>query len=119
LNNQYTHQRNSPWRTFGKATDPGPPGPAQLWMLVDENVNSLNDAAFCFGMESPGWIDVPGSAHNRSCDLAFADGHSEIRHWLRTPATDEDMTDPMAHQDWLWMRERTSADTTGKMPAPP
>jgi prepilin-type N-terminal cleavage/methylation domain-containing protein/prepilin-type processing-associated H-X9-DG protein len=119
LNNQDTHGRNSPWRTFGKASDPGAPGPSRLWVLVDEDVRSINDAAFCFGMEQPGWIDAPGTAHNGGCGFAFADGHSEIHRWLGRPFDHGAITVPSGHQDWLWMRERTSADTTGTMPPPP
>ena len=119
LNNQNTHRRNSPWRTFAKTTDTGAPGPARLWVLVDEDIQSINDAAFCFGMEQPGWIDAPGSAHNGACSLAFADGHSEIHHWLARPSYHGAITEPLGRQDWLWMRERTSADTTGSMPPAP
>ena len=122
LNNVYNHVRNTPWRTFGKATDAGPPGPALLWVLVDEDLESLNDAAFCFGMEQPVWVDAPGTAHNGGCGFAFGDGHSETHRW-RSRAQKEgqnaDITEPADRQDWLWMRERTSADTTGTMPPPP
>jgi prepilin-type N-terminal cleavage/methylation domain-containing protein/prepilin-type processing-associated H-X9-DG protein len=122
LNNHDTHRRNSPWRTFGKATDTGAPGPSKLWVLVDEDVISLNDAALCFGMEQPIWYDSPGSAHNGGCGFAFADGHSEAHHWLSHDPKESNgaVIDTMAdYQDWLWMRERTSADTTGTMPPPP
>jgi prepilin-type N-terminal cleavage/methylation domain-containing protein/prepilin-type processing-associated H-X9-DG protein len=122
LNNQCTHRRNSPWRTFGKATDTGAPSPSLLWVLVDEDINSLNDAALCFGMEQPEWLDAPGTAHGGACGFAFADGHSEAHRWLsRTSKQGHgfEITDPRDHQDWLWMRERTSADTTGTMPPPP
>ena len=57
------------------------PGPAMLWVLVDEDVNGLNDAAFAFGMEAPFWFDAPGTYHNGGCGFAFADGHSESHHW--------------------------------------
>ncbi len=121
LNNQYTHHRNQPWRTFGKATDNLAPGPSLLWVLVDEDVQSINDAALGFGMEQAIWYDAPGSAHNGGCGFAFADGHSETHRWLSRGekesqgATVDSMAD---YQDWLWMRERTSADTTGTMPQP-
>ena len=76
LNNQQTHRRNSPWRTFGKTTDTGAPGPSSLWVLVDEDPWGLNDAAFAFGMEEPArWFDFPGTYHNGGCGFAFADGH--------------------------------------------
>ncbi len=64
LNNHDDHRRNSPWSTFGKATQIGAPGPAMLWVLVDEDARGLNDAAFAFEMEGPesggpSWIDTP------------------------------------------------------------
>jgi prepilin-type N-terminal cleavage/methylation domain-containing protein/prepilin-type processing-associated H-X9-DG protein len=108
LNNLDTNKHNSPWRTFGKSTDPGPPNPSMLWVLVDEDVKSLNDAAFCFGMVQLGTVDVPGSAHAGACGFAFADGHSEIHHWRRTPVQNEVM-DAVATQDWTWMQQRTSS----------
>jgi len=123
LNNQDNHVRNSPWRTFGKATDTtGAPGPSLLWVLVDEDVKSLNDAALCFGMEQPVWYDSPGSAHNGGCGFAFADGHSETHRWMSRYQKDSNgvaVDTPADYQDWLWMRARTSADTTGIMPTPP
>ena len=60
LNNQQTHRRDSPWHTFGKASDIHAPGPSGLWVLLDEDAKGLNDAAFAFGMESPEWFDAPG-----------------------------------------------------------
>ncbi len=121
LNNLDTHRRDSPWRTFGKATDTGAPTPSMLWVLLDEDIQSLNDAAMCFGMEQPVWIDAPGTAHNQSCGFAFADGHSETHRWQSkgVKGQQQAITDPLDHQDWLWMRQRTSADTTGAMPPPP
>jgi prepilin-type N-terminal cleavage/methylation domain-containing protein/prepilin-type processing-associated H-X9-DG protein len=122
LNNQNNHRRNSPWRTFGKATTAGAPVPSKLWVLVDENVKSLNDAALCFGMEQPIWYDSPGSSHNGACGFAFADGHSEFHQWSSSSEKSSNgaaIDDPADYQDWLWMRARTSADTTGTMPPPP
>jgi len=105
LNNQYNHRRNSPWATFGKASTIGPPGPAMLWVLVDENANGLNDAAFSFGMEQTIWLDAPGSYHNGACGFAFADAHSEIHKWMDKPAPQSDANET----DWSWMQQRTSA----------
>jgi prepilin-type N-terminal cleavage/methylation domain-containing protein/prepilin-type processing-associated H-X9-DG protein len=121
LNNQMTHRRNSPWFTYGKASDIHAPGPSMLWVLVDEDAKGLNDAAFAFGMQSPKWFDAPGTYHNGGCGFAFADGHSETHHWLSRSEklAGQDITDPLDYQDWLWMRQRTSADSTGTMPTPP
>ena len=121
LNNRWDHRRNSPWRTYGKATSIGAPGPSSLWVLVDEDASGLNDAAFAFGMESPEWFDYPGSYHQDGCGFAFADGHSETHRWLVNTTSanlQQRITDAAGQKDWLWMRERTSAPVDGPMPPP-
>jgi prepilin-type N-terminal cleavage/methylation domain-containing protein/prepilin-type processing-associated H-X9-DG protein len=124
LNNAHTHRRDSPWATFGKTTGGDAPGPSKLWVLVDEDPRSINDAAFAFGMQDPGgvaqWFDCPGTYHSGGCGFAFADGHSESHRWnsSQPKSAGQPITNPGDFQDWLWMRARTSADTTGTMPAP-
>jgi prepilin-type processing-associated H-X9-DG protein len=82
-------------------------------------VKNINDAAFAFGMEDPQWIDIPGTYHNSGCGFAFADGHSEARKWrMIGPKYAGGVANQADYQDWLWMRQRTSADSTGKMPVP-
>jgi prepilin-type N-terminal cleavage/methylation domain-containing protein/prepilin-type processing-associated H-X9-DG protein len=122
LNNQFNHRRNSPWCTYGKFASLGHPGPAMTWVLLDEDPVHINDAAFAFGMETPQWFDVPGIYHNLGCGFAFADGHSEAHKWKMSTEKQgwgAPITNPSDHQDWIWMRERTSADSTGTMPPPP
>jgi prepilin-type N-terminal cleavage/methylation domain-containing protein/prepilin-type processing-associated H-X9-DG protein len=62
------------------------PGPANLWVLIDENPNSINDASFicepnCTDNNPPQWIDYPASYHNHGSGVSFADGHAEIHIW--------------------------------------
>lgn len=62
------------------------PGPANLWVLIDENPNSINDASFiceptCQDNNPPQWIDFPASYHNHGSGISFADGHTEIKTW--------------------------------------
>ena len=118
LNSQQTHRRNAPWFTYGKFSTMTQPGPGMTWVLIDEDPVGLNDAAFAFGMEAPRWIDIPGSYHNSGCGFAFADGHSEAHRWLQAGAKQHAITDPGDYQDWLWLRARTSADSSGTMPTP-
>lgn len=62
-------------------------GPADVWVLVDEHPDSINDAVFGSVMASPGdestwvWDDVPSKAHNNACAFTFADGHVEMHRW--------------------------------------
>ena len=107
------HRRNQPYRTFGKSADfVGNAGPAKIWVLIDEEARSLNDAGFGFIMSSQEWVDYPGTYHNMGAGVAFADGHSEIRRWkdARTKApTPVTRTSCTGSVDWQWMNERTSA----------
>ncbi len=97
--------RNNPYATYGKFSSVIHPSPSSVWVLVDENAEGLNDAAFAFEMTEPAWLDAPGSYHNGGCGFAFADCHSEIHKWLAPPQPQGD-----ANQiDWSWMQQRTSA----------
>ena len=96
------------------------PGPSSLWVLTDEDPMGLNDAAFAFNMASPEWMDCPGSFHAGGCGFAFADGHSETHRWHNKPSSyglQSTINDPLGQQDWSWMRERTSANVNGPLPA--
>jgi prepilin-type N-terminal cleavage/methylation domain-containing protein/prepilin-type processing-associated H-X9-DG protein len=64
--------------------------PAKTWVLVDEQPDSINDAAFAVQMALPSIpstmgdiriIDYPASFHGSACGFSFADGHSEIHRW--------------------------------------
>jgi prepilin-type N-terminal cleavage/methylation domain-containing protein/prepilin-type processing-associated H-X9-DG protein len=114
-NDHRQHKRNSPWFTYGKVSTIVAPGPSMLWVLMDEDQNGLNDAAFAVGMEQPGMIDYPGTYHNFGCGFAFADGHSESKRWLDTKTrygqgnVGTGPADPNEWRDWRWLRDRTSA----------
>lgn len=122
LDNNQHHRRDSPWHTYGKFSAIADPGPAGLWVFVDENDQQLNDAAFAFGMRETIWYDLPGQYHNGGCGFAFADGHSESHTWLyHTPRQGKGSwrtANAADLNDWLWMRQRTSANISGTMPPP-
>jgi prepilin-type N-terminal cleavage/methylation domain-containing protein len=101
---------NNPWRTFGKASDIGPPSPSELWVLLDEDASGLNDAAFAMEMVNPYWHDLPGTYHNIGCGFAFADGHSETHRWDYSAHKElGEITDPKDESDWQWLAAHTSA----------
>lgn len=76
-----------PWRVPIKAADLTAPVPSQLFLLLDEHPESINDG--CFAVEMPTapnfteLIDVPATYHNNSCNFSFADGHVENHTWLK------------------------------------
>ncbi|HEV2319664.1 MAG TPA: prepilin-type N-terminal cleavage/methylation domain-containing protein [Verrucomicrobiae bacterium] len=61
------------------------PGPSDLWVMLEEHPDSINDGAFAVQMPttilSTKWIDVPAKNAN-VCPFGFADGHVELHKWL-------------------------------------
>ncbi|HTV40466.1 MAG TPA: prepilin-type N-terminal cleavage/methylation domain-containing protein [Candidatus Sulfotelmatobacter sp.] len=58
--------------------------PADTYTFLDEHPDSINDGWFLpvFSYsDTTQWQDIPGSFHNRGCNFAFADGHSERHRW--------------------------------------
>lgn len=79
-----------PWRVYTKESEITAPDPSDLWVLIDEHANSINDAGFAIKMPpSPPqtlWLDMPSNRHGGACGFAFADGHAEIHKWLKAGA---------------------------------
>ena len=113
------------WRTYAKEGQWAAPGPSDLWVLVDENPDSIDDGGFAFIMPVPPgnalteWYNIPSKLHGNSCAFCFADGHAEIHHWLRPGdiptttcvsyfGTAKTVVNP-PDQDILWVAQRTSA----------
>jgi prepilin-type N-terminal cleavage/methylation domain-containing protein/prepilin-type processing-associated H-X9-DG protein len=111
LDGSHSHTRDGPWFTYGKTTSIIRPSPAGLFVLIDENANSLNDAGFAVTMVESKFLDGPGSYHGFAVGLAFADGHSEIHKWKdgRTSWTTGAATYSPPNPDVAWLQERTSA----------
>ena len=72
------------------------PGPAQVYVFIDEDAISINDGIFFAPEALGGWGDVPAVRHARGCNLSFADGH--VDHWkwkfpdnLGDPGNKEDL----------------------------
>lgn len=73
------------WKIFRKQSDFI--RPSQFFTFLDEHPDSINDAAFGVAMvdeanlQSAYMVDVPGSYHNGSAEIGFADGHVENHQW--------------------------------------
>jgi prepilin-type N-terminal cleavage/methylation domain-containing protein len=109
-----------PWRIYGKLSDITQPQPANLWVLIDENPDSVNDAAFAVRMTPPSaiWQDGPATTHAGACGFTFSDGHAEIHKWVdgRTLTLKPTYRASFPYsvlqsnnRDILWLQERTSA----------
>ena len=112
----------NPWtETSGqiirKTTDMNNPAPANTWVTIEENPDSINDGWFVVNVTKGNpstlqWVDYPASYHNNAGGLSFADGHAEIRKWrdktvLKVPAGATRSTSSAG--DLTWLSERTTA----------
>lgn len=117
------HSPSPPWKVYAKSGDMTDPSPSHLWVIIDENPDSVNDGAFAVVMGSPRrvittWQDGPATYHGGGCGFSFADGHSEIKKWkdgrtLRMGTTYANrlvygQTQPN-NPDIAWVMERTTA----------
>ncbi len=68
-------------KIYRKSSDMTNPGSPNLWVFVDENPNSINDASFICDPNIQKWIDYPASYHGGAGGIAFADGHAETHRW--------------------------------------
>jgi prepilin-type processing-associated H-X9-DG protein len=119
-----------PWKVYYKESEVTAPSPSDLWVLIDEHPNSINDTAFAVKMPpnqlQTVFVDLPAKYHNNATALSFADGHSEIHRWVKpsvlppvTWAADSSAwlggasfsapNDP----DVLWLAHRTTAPVSG------
>ncbi|MCX8089343.1 MAG: prepilin-type N-terminal cleavage/methylation domain-containing protein [Verrucomicrobiae bacterium] len=116
------HWSAPPWRIYQKTADLTKPEPVNLWVIIDENPDSVNDAAFAVFMDLPGmrWQDGPGVGHGGACGFTFADGHSEIRKWRDSRTISGLMATTYTRRfyygtiqannpDIVWIQERTTA----------
>jgi prepilin-type N-terminal cleavage/methylation domain-containing protein/prepilin-type processing-associated H-X9-DG protein len=112
------------WRIYGKTSDMVGPQPAGLWVTIDENPDSVNDAAFAVKMDYQGrsalWQDGPATYHGGGCGFSFADGHAEIRKWKDGRTVSRPMLATYSTRfpygvlqanniDIAWVEDRTSA----------
>lgn len=119
-----------PWRVYGKVSDLVAPSPSQLFVLLDEHPESINDAAFAVRMPvnavATYFIDVPAAYHNNGCNFSFADGHVEFHEWKfprvmlpviwaadTVPGLGSQNNSVLADPDILWLAHRTSALAPG------
>lgn len=74
--------RSGTIRRYDKTSDVVRPTPTDLWVLVDEHPDSINDGFLInYILDESSWADLPASYHNGACGFSFADGHSEIKKW--------------------------------------
>jgi prepilin-type N-terminal cleavage/methylation domain-containing protein/prepilin-type processing-associated H-X9-DG protein len=121
----YNANQNT-WMTYGKMGSFTRPGPANTWVMMDENPYTINDGSFAVSaVAAPGktyLIDYPTGLHGGAGGMAFADGHSIVHKWqdkrTYTPAgvvqpgmgsSGPTQQTPGDNPDCFWLAPLTSA----------
>lgn len=74
------------YRSVIKLSDMSGRGPTEIYTLLDEHENSINDCHFdpfadlTHYSKNP-WLDAPSGRHGNAAGFAFGDGHCEIHKW--------------------------------------
>jgi prepilin-type N-terminal cleavage/methylation domain-containing protein/prepilin-type processing-associated H-X9-DG protein len=71
----------SKYATFGKSSDFRIISASDVWVFVDDDPWTINDAAMAVIAAMPDFVDYPSPMHNNACGFTFADGHAEIHKW--------------------------------------
>jgi prepilin-type processing-associated H-X9-DG protein len=106
---------SKPWKRFLKSSDFK--SPSNIWVLLDEHPDSINDGFFAVPMTSTNatWWDNAASYHNGAGAFSFQDGHAEIKKWQdantvwpvvkKNPSLGNGKFSP---RDLVWMQDRTT-----------
>jgi len=110
---ELTNRFNPRMVQFFKAPDV--PSPSNVYVLLDEHPDTLNDGFFMNRWEELRWGNLPGSYHDGAANLSFVDGHVESHKWVladtRRPSKKGGVGGtfvPADSTDYDWIRERTS-----------
>jgi prepilin-type processing-associated H-X9-DG protein len=89
------------------------PNPSGIYVLLDENPDTINDGFFMNRWDSYVWGNLPGSDHRGGANFFFADGHTEHHRWelaetRRTLGSSSGSFPASAPVDFDWLKERSS-----------
>jgi prepilin-type processing-associated H-X9-DG protein len=95
------------------------PGPSDLWVIMDENPDTINDGSMAVSMQQI-LVDYPAHYHGGGAGISYADGHSEVHKWLDAFANPiisgatggpgyQPLPAPNPCQDLSYLQPRTSA----------
>ena len=77
---------NAMLKRIRKLSDSPAPGPSDVFVLIDEHENSINDSHFfpfddLRTFNNNAWLDAPSGRHGNAAGFNFGDGHGEIHKW--------------------------------------
>jgi prepilin-type N-terminal cleavage/methylation domain-containing protein len=92
--------------------------PAKIFVLADENENSINDGSLVVFsdnyMQPNQWQDLPSDRHNQSCSLFFADAHAQLHKWNSAKIFlyhGQPTANSQDHDDLYWLKAASIPDT--------
>ena len=107
---------------YPKLTSMIRPGPANLFVITDENKNTINDDFYAVDMagydpyqpNALAFVDVPATYHNKAGSLSFADGHAEIHRWRDGRTSTAQLWQAAPNNlDIAWFQERSTRKRIG------
>ena len=106
------HTADNPYATFGKFTDFVTCSASDIWVFLDDDPWTINDAACAVIANTPDTVDYPSPYHDNACGFSFADGHAEIHKWKSSIWVHYNNVDRNAfrsaastglgYNDWFW-----------------
>jgi hypothetical protein len=112
LDGAHSHTANNPYATFGKWSDFQTVRPSEIWVVVDDDPWTINDASMAVIAASPDTVDYINVFNNNSTAFGFADSHAEIHQWKSSlwvhngppsrATFDAGAASGLGHQDWFW-----------------
>lgn len=98
LNGSAYQNTQTTWLVYGKASSFTRPGPANTFVIMDENAYSINDGSLAISANASAGatylIDWPAGNHNQAAGISYADGHSEVHKWMDPRTCNPLLTDP-------------------------
>jgi hypothetical protein len=123
LNGSHSHTANNPYATFGKWSDFKSARPSDIWVLVDDDPWTINDATMSVIAATPDTVDYPNVFNDNSTAFAFADGHGETHKWrsnifIHNGVPARITAQPgLQHDDWFWWASHATRNVnTGTVP---
>jgi len=121
LNGNHSHTANTPYATFGKWSDFKIVRPSEIWVLVDDDPWTINDAGMQVIAASPDTVDYVNALNDNSTCFSFADGHVETHKWKssvwlhngvpsRAGFVNGAVTG-LGYQDWFWFASHATRST--------
>jgi prepilin-type N-terminal cleavage/methylation domain-containing protein/prepilin-type processing-associated H-X9-DG protein len=123
VDNSSQQDKQTTYAVFYKTTSFKNCSPSDIWIYLDEDPYSINDAGLAVVASQPLVIDYPSTRHKNSCGFAFCDGHAEMHKWksnvfvLNSPPGQKTAAAGAQYNDWYWLAwHATRSFSTGSVP---